>query len=83
MTDSQRSMLYVTDSQRSWLYQKDNGRIGQTETNNLVVPNQGPTNGSQQMVNYVGEKMLAGFAIVPTTGGSCRPAANVRNTETT
>lgn len=50
------------------LYHKDNGRIGQTETNNLVVPHQGPTNGSQQMVNYVGEKMLAGFAIVPVTG---------------
>ncbi|MCW2477854.1 sensor domain-containing diguanylate cyclase [Candidatus Symbiopectobacterium sp. NZEC135] len=62
------SYIYVTDGQRRMLYHKDNGRIGQTETNNLMVPHQGPTNGSQQMVNYVGEKMLAGFAVVPATG---------------
>lgn len=62
------SYIYVTDNNRRMLYHKDSARIGKIETNNLVIAHQGPSNGSQQMINYVGEHMLAGYAIVPASG---------------
>lgn len=62
------SYIYVTDKNRQMLYHKDSEHIGKIETNNLIVSHQGASNGSQQMINYVGEHMLAGYAIVPASG---------------
>ncbi|WP_409311233.1 diguanylate cyclase [Pectobacterium sp. B1J-3] len=61
------SYIYVTDQHGNILYHKDMERIGKTDSASAEMNSQHQDNGSQQMVNYVGEKMLAGYAFEPTS----------------
>jgi diguanylate cyclase (GGDEF)-like protein len=61
------SYIYVTDKNKRMLYHRDMERIGKTETNNLQIDAQHEHNGSQHMLNYLGEKMLAGYAVESTS----------------
>ncbi len=61
------SYIYVTDKNKKMLYHRDMERIGKTETNNLQIDAHHENNGSQHMVNYLGEAMLAGYAVEATS----------------
>ncbi|MEI7208608.1 sensor domain-containing diguanylate cyclase [Pectobacterium carotovorum] len=61
------SYIYVTDKNKKMLYHRDMERIGKTETNNLKIDAYHENNGSQHMVNYLGETMLAGYAVEATS----------------
>ncbi|MFP9458945.1 diguanylate cyclase [Pectobacterium brasiliense] len=61
------SYIYVTDKNKTMLYHRDMERIGKTETNNLQIDAYHENNGSQHMVNYLGETMLAGYAVEATS----------------
>ncbi|MEC5317451.1 sensor domain-containing diguanylate cyclase [Brenneria populi subsp. brevivirga] len=59
------SYIYVTDQNRNMLYHKDIERIGETVNNDLTIAPSGDSNGSQEILNTQGVKMLAGYGIVP------------------
>ncbi|MCG8707532.1 GGDEF domain-containing protein [Brenneria sp. 4F2] len=59
------SYIYVTDKNRKMLYHKNIERIGETVNNDLTVDPLTGSNGSQEMLNTRGKKMLAGYGIVP------------------
>lgn len=61
------SYIYVTDKSKKILYHRDIEQIGQKEANSLKIDVQRANNGSQNMVNYVGDKMLAGYSVEPTS----------------
>jgi len=63
------SYLFVVDRHGTLLYHPDAARIGETVTNNKVVTSlmQGAS-GQQRVVNTQGVPMLAGYAVVPSTG---------------
>jgi diguanylate cyclase (GGDEF)-like protein len=63
------SYLYVVDRSGKLIYHPDSGRIGQNVSANPVVKNvMRGVSGEQRIVNSYGVDMLAGYAIVPSTG---------------
>ena len=63
------SYLYVVDQQRRLLYHPDPGRVGATAGSNTVIDAivRGET-GSGRTANTLGVDMLAGYAVLPSTG---------------
>ncbi|ALM86442.1 sensor domain-containing diguanylate cyclase [Bordetella sp. N] len=63
------SYLFVVDRHGTLIYHPDSARIGQAVTSNKVVTElmQGAS-GQRRVVNSVGVDMLAGYAVVPSTG---------------
>lgn len=63
------SYLYVVDQKRRLLYHPDPGRVGATAGGNTVIDAivRGE-NGSGRTVNTLGVDMLAGYAVLPSTG---------------
>ena len=63
------SYLYVVDQSRRLLYHPDAGRVGVTAGPNIVIDAivRGDS-GSSRTVNTLGVDMLAGYAVLPSTG---------------
>ncbi|UWS28327.1 sensor domain-containing diguanylate cyclase [Erwinia pyrifoliae] len=63
------SSLYVVDSENQLLYHQNSHLLGQT-VNPLITQQQREqaSNGQYQVVTSEGEAMLAGYAVVPSTG---------------
>ncbi|WP_330519520.1 sensor domain-containing diguanylate cyclase [Brenneria sp. g21c3] len=74
------SYIYVTDKNRKMLYHKYIGRIGETVNNDLTINPSTDSNGSQEILNTQGHKMLAGYGIVPANNWEVVVVRSTRET---